>query len=194
MVEVTVIDRDGRVIDKREINRDLFEEYLRRERGDYATRWFIRLLGAIFTYTSRSAARTITVVDETGTARTVYTQYPAYSSSYNTFNSTLSGDVGAIIAVGTGTAPPTRDDYKLASELARAWASVSVAEDAGIVTLTAGFTWATNQTISEIGLILQACIQMSPYVITFLLDRTVLSSPVSVPAGATLTVAYRFRL
>jgi hypothetical protein len=196
MVEVIVTDESGRVVERRAINEDLFNEYIKREEAnkDYATRWFARLLGALFTYISKDASRSISVVDETGAARTVHTQGTEYSDSYTTFNSTYRGEMGAIIAVGTGAVPPTRDDFRLASPLARSWASVHVSEDAGVVTLTAGFTWDTDTVISEIGLILQANIRASPYVITFLLDRTVLDPPVAVPAGKTLTVVYRFRL
>jgi hypothetical protein len=196
MVEVVVTDRDGRVVERRAVNEDLFNEYIKREEAtrDYSTRWFARLLGALFMYTSSRASRTITVVDEVGTARTVHVHAPAYSSGYNTFNSTYDGAVGAIIAVGTGTVPPTRDDFRLASPFDRVIATVHINEEAGIVTLTAGFTWTTDQTVAEIGLILQANIRASPYVITFLLDRTVLDPPITVPAGHTLTVVYRFRL
>jgi hypothetical protein len=196
MVEVVVTDRDGRVVERRAVNEDLFNEYTKREEAtrDYSTRWFIRLLGALFAHTSGGASRTIAVVDEGGTTRTVHVHASTFRSDANLFNSTFSGAVFTAIAVGTGTAPPTRDDFRLASPLARVIATVHINEDAGIVTLTAGFTWTEDRTIAEIGLILQANIRESPYVITFLLDRTVLDPPITVPAGHTLTVVYRFRL
>jgi hypothetical protein len=187
MVEVTVVDRDGMVIDKREINKDLFEEYLRREETnrDLTTRWFIRILYYLFKYISRGGTENATVVRTDGTSTTL-TIKPNISGIYF-LNNTFYNDVGFYIGVGTGTATPTRDDFKLASKVAEAYASAVVDENAGVITLSTAFTFATAQTITEVGLEWL----VGPRV---LCDRTVLSPPVTVPAGATLSVAYRFRL
>jgi hypothetical protein len=194
MIEIIVTDKSGRVIEKREINRDLFEEYLRREESskDYTTRWFLRMLFYLFKYTTKSGTEPAPVTDTTGTARNIYMKN---NVSAIIFNTTYYADVGFYISVGTGTTPPTRDDYTLANKIAEGVASVSVTEDAGIITLTAGFTWTTDMTISEIGLEWLVNFSSSmPFNVRVLCDRTVLSPPVTVPAGATLTVVYRFRL
>ena len=194
MIEIIVTDKNGRVIEKREINRDLFEEYLRREEvsGDYSTRWFARMLFYLFKYTTVNGVETATVTDTTGTARSIRMKY---NLSGSLFNNTSYADIGFYISVGTGTTPPTRDDYTLASKIAEGEASASVTEDAGIITLTAGFTWTTDVTISEIGLEWYVNFSVSsPYNCRVLCDRTVLSPPITVPAGTTLTVVYRFRL
>jgi hypothetical protein len=191
MVEVTVVDMGGRVIDKREINKDLFEEYLRREEasGDLTTRWFIRLLYCLFRYTTKSSTSSTTVVRTDGSSIALIAKAP--DSTYYLFNSTYPSDQGFYIGVGTGTAPPTRDDYRLANKIAEAYASAAVDEDAGVITLSAAFTFSTGQTITEVGL--EWLVGYNPSY-RMLCDRTVLSSPVTVPAGATLSVAYRFRL
>jgi hypothetical protein len=187
MVEVTVIGRDGRVIDKREINGDLFEEYVRREEAnrDLITRWFVRLLFYLFKFTSRGGSETFSFADTSGTVRSMYAK--RNTGACDLFNTTFGGDTGFLIAVGSGTATPTRDDFTLASTVAETYASADVDEDAGVITLSVAFTFATGQTITEVGLVWVTCYRM-------LCDRTVLSSPVTVPAGATLSVAYRFRL
>jgi hypothetical protein len=194
MIEIIVTDKSGRVIERREINRDLFEEYLRREEAsrDYSTRWFVRMLFYLFKYTTKSGTDQAPVTDTTGTARNIRMKYPTGDVI---FNCTYSADVGFYIGVGTGTTPPTRDDYKMENKIAEGVASASVTEDAGIITLTAGFTWATDMTISEIGLEWYVNFSSaSPYNCRVLCDRTVLNTPITVPAGATLTVVYRFRL
>jgi hypothetical protein len=195
MIEIIVRDKDGRVIERREINRDLFEEYLKREAEsrDYATRWFLRLLFYLFKCTTVKGNESAPVTDTTGTARSIFMKKDVGATGL--FNNTYYADVGFYIAVGTGTAPPTRDDFRLASKIAEGVASVSVTEDDGVITLTAGFTWTTGQTISEIGLEwLVNWSTTSPFNVRVLCDRTVLSPPITVPAGATLTVVYRFRL
>jgi hypothetical protein len=195
MIELIVTDKNGRVIESRAINKDLFEEYLRREEAsrDYSTRWFLRMLLQLFKYTSKSGADSAPIIDTTGTSRTVYMKQ--YVSGNFFFNNTYYNDVGFYISVGTGTTPPTRDDYKLEMKIAEGVASVSVTEDAGIITLTAGFTWTTDQTITEIGLEwLVNFSTSSPYACRVLCDRTVLDPPITVPAGTTLTVVYRFKL
>jgi hypothetical protein len=194
MIELIVTDKNGRVIERREINRDLFEEYLRREEasGDYSTRWFIRMLYYLFKYTGAKGVDTPTVPDTTGTARTLYIKLNL--SGYY-FNNTNYADVGFYIGVGTGTTPPTRDDYKMENKIAESYTSAYVDESGGIITLTAGFTWTTDMTISEIGLEWYVNFSSSaPYNCRVLCDRTVLSPPITVPAGTTLTVVYRFRL
>jgi hypothetical protein len=195
MVEVTVVDSNGRVIDKREINRDLFEEYIRREEanGDLTTRWFIRMLFYLFKYTTKSGSETASVVDTDGSARSVVLK--GVLGSIVVFNNIQHGDMGFYIGVGNGTASPTRDDYRLASKVADAYASASVDENAGTITLSASFTFGTDQTITEISLEwLVICGTTTAVNARVLCDRTVLSQPVTVPAGATLSVAYRFRL
>ena len=195
MIELIVTDKSGRVIERREINRDIFEEYLRREEAsrDYSTRWFIRLLYGLFKYTNKDAIEEVGITDTTGTAISIRTKYDTSTAHF--FNNTYFGDIGFYIGVGTGTTPPTRDDYKMERKIAEAYASASVNEDAGIITLTAGFTWTVDQTITEVGLEwLVNFSTTSPQNCRVLCDRTVLDTPITVPAGTTLTVVYRFRL
>jgi hypothetical protein len=194
MIEIIVTDKSGRVIERRAINEDLFNEYMRREEAnrDYTTRWFLRMLFYLFKYTAKNGSETAPVTDTTGTARSIRMKY---NTSDIIFNNTSLADVGFYIGVGTGTTPPTRDDYKMENKIAEGVAGASVTEDAGIITLTAGFTWTTDVTISEIGLEWYVNFSGSlPYNCRVLCDRTVLSPPITVPAGTTLTVVYRFRL
>jgi hypothetical protein len=194
MIELIVTDKNGRVIERRAINKDLFEEYLRREKanGDYSTRWFIRMLYSLLKFTSAGSSESAAVTDINGSAVSINMKL---STSPVIFNNTYGGSVGFYISVGTGTTPPTRSDYKLGNKIAEAYTAASADESTGIITLTAGFTWGTDQTITEIGLDWSvAYTSISPYNCRVLCDRTVLDTPITVPAGATLTVVYRFRL
>ncbi len=102
---------------------------------------------------------------------------------------------------GTGTTPPTRDDYKLESPITDGtlYSSVQTAPVQGFdedharlyVTHEVHNTGTEDITVSEVGIF--GCARDSSNVI-FLLDRTVLDTPITIPAGGqkSVTIAVRF--
>lgn len=105
------------------------------------------------------------------------------------------------VAFGTGDTTPTPDDYKLAgstiSSLSGSVAkNVSVDEDG--TTLTAIYTLTNSGTedvtVREIGLFNIGYYSKLKYSTSFLLDRTVLDAPVTIPAGGIGQVTYTIRL
>jgi len=171
------------------VGEDLFEEYLERKKklypNDLGTNWFGRMMATLFR--DSKAAIGFTVVDVTGSSRSINERYTV---SALLFNSVQYYDCGAYIGVGTGTASPSKTDYKLASEVSRQPATTSFTDGGDIFTVSATFSLASTTDIYEIGLLWKE--GYTSYV--WLLDRTVLSSPVSFPANTAMNVAYIFAI
>lgn len=103
---------------------------------------------------------------------------------------------GLAIAVGTGTTTPTVSDYTLAtpisvSDVSCVSASNAYSEPSGERYITATFNNNTSNdiTINEVGLILDLWIS-SHFSYKILLDRQVLSSPVTIPANSEIALVY----
>ena len=117
-----------------------------------------------------------------------------YAASMANLKTSLSNYGGVIL--GDGDTPPTSDDYKLAGNIVTGFnysktLTQVVSETA--VTAKAVYTItnanSTEITIKEIGLIGNADNSASSSKI-FLLDRTVLDTPVTIPAGGIGQVEY----
>jgi hypothetical protein len=193
MVELIVTDADGRVLNRVAVNEDLFKEVLKRVRErphDLATAWYLRILGAIFNATTALGSVTASYVDTTGTSRT-----QTFKTGLG--GSTLFFNTGAcnnrlFIVYGNSSTAPTRSDYRLGNELGEGVAGVTVDEDAGILTISGSFTFATGTVIYEVGLEWEATVSGANVCGRVLLDRTVIPGGIAVAAGQTLTVVYRF--
>ena len=177
-----------------EIGKDLFEETLKIRsemirRGDLRTRWWVRFIGAIFRPVDRGLTVTFTHVDTSGTSRTAYVKNAASTSTlmFNTYGCNNK----FWISIGNGTTSPTIDNYKLESKIADAPASYAFDELNGIITLSAGFTFASDTVITEIGLEWECAVELYYTCGRILVDRTLLSSPFTVPAGTPVTVTYK---
>lgn len=103
---------------------------------------------------------------------------------------------GLAIAIGTGTTTPTASDYTLAtpisvSDVSCVSASNAYSEPSGERYITATFNnnTASDITINEVGLILDLYIS-SYFSYKILLDRQVLSSPVTIPANNEIALVY----
>ena len=116
-----------------------------------------------------------------------------YPNMYYVQTSTASG--GGVI-LGTGTTTPTLDDYCLSGDMITTFTyskDVSVTSDESGVTITALYT-ITNTgssafTIGELGLI-AAPYNHSSAGYKCLVERTVLDTPVTIPAGGVGQVVY----
>ena len=122
---------------------------------------------------------------------------PGYPSMYYVRTSYY-GDSGVVF--GTGTTPPTIDDYCLSGDLITGIscsAVVSNADDDNGVTTTAVYT-VTNAnsediTIGEIGLMASLDNTSSSDKKAFI-ERTVLDTPITIPAGGVGQVTYTIRM
>ena len=172
------------------VGEELFEEYLEKKRrllpNDLGTNWFGRMMATLFR--NSKAAINFTVVDVTGASRTIAERVSTVTGTI--FNTTYNYDCGAYIGVGTGTTSPTKTDYKLVSEVARQPATAAFTDGADTFTVSATFSLASDADIYEVGLFWKE--GNNGYV--WLLDRTVLSSPVRFPANTAMSVAYVFAI
>jgi hypothetical protein len=171
------------------VGEELFEEYLRKKKelypNDLGTNWFGRMMAALFKNDPKGTTPTFTVTDVTGASRSPRAKHFAGTPL---FNDTSNYDCGSYIGVGTGTTPPTKTDYKLASEVARNPASATYTDGGDSFVVSATFSLASDTDIWEVGLYWKE--GYNGYI--WLLDRTVLSSSVRFPANTPMVVAYMF--
>lgn len=100
------------------------------------------------------------------------------------------------IYFGNGNAAPSVDDYKLSGEFIQgvSYNGVQTSTDfsdeySGLqATLAVKNNGSSPKTITEIGLF---CVYRSNYV--FLVDRIVLATPITIPAGGTKSITYNLR-
>lgn len=147
----------------------------------------------------------ITVTDYLGSERALYSKdYDA-----GVFNSTLgyslsmpkSGKLSnnAGVYFGTGTTAPTEDDYNLSGSAVdgltlSAITNCSTDEDGFTSTATYTITNGNSEavTITEIGCLI--CVRYASSSFAYVLaDRTLLDSPVTIPAGGVGQVTYTIR-
>jgi hypothetical protein len=171
------------------VGEELFDMFnrLRREEmpNDLGTDWFGRMLAAIFKNDPLDSFPTFTVLNTAGTS---VTPYAKFRMGANLFNDTAGADCGAYIGVGTSTIAPGKQDTALKAEVARNPASAGYTDGGDSVTVSASFTLTSTTDINEVGLYWKH----GPYANTWLLDRTVLTTPVTFPANTAMLVAYVF--
>jgi hypothetical protein len=193
MVELIVTDADGRILNRVAVNEELFKEVLERvsERPhDLATVWWLRILKAIFDTTTVGGAVGVTYTDTSGAARTQYIK--ANIGSYSLLFNTSACNNRLWIGYGDSSTAPTRSDYKLGNKLGEGVAGVTVDETQGTLTISTSFSMATDTVVYEVGLEWEGTIEGSGICKRVLLDRTVIPNGITMAAGQTLTVIYRF--
>ena len=111
---------------------------------------------------------------------------------------TLAGNGGTVL--GTGTTPPTVDDYALSGELVTGYTYMSsvsneVHEDGQSITALYTITNNNDQpiTIGEVGVI-ASFTKNSAAAEKALLERTVLDAPITIAAGGVGQLTYTIRL
>ncbi len=117
-------------------------------------------------------------------------------NALSTINST--GTIGnGYLMLGTGTTAPTANDYHLESPITTNLScdSVSVSRTSLTKTYTATFTnsGSSDITVTEVGFIVYIYYVYSSNNENsdhFLMDRTVLETPITIPAGESRTVTY----
>ena len=193
-VEVVVKDKDGSVVYRTGYNLDLYEEYLKRNTNDLPTLWIMRLFTALFTPLLTGTSVTFSFTDTAGTARTQGAKRPTGTDATADalFNNMYSCNNRLWISYGSSSAPPSRTDYKLGSKLGEGVATITVDETACIITLSVSFTITTSITVYEVGLEWEKTISSYNICGRLLIDRTVFPEGITVQAGQTLTIIYRF--
>lgn len=151
------------------------------QKNDPFTRNFVNLMWALL----KPNGGTFTMVDTSGTTRTLnlhnpnnYYHVPLYAANNK-------------IAIGTGTAAFSIDDYNLASLFASTPSSEpseSIIGNQINYTISASFSIDSAVDITEVGYIRTLRNPYGNY--DFLLMRDVLPSPISAQAGDTVTVTY----
>ena len=113
--------------------------------------------------------------------------------------STGGGGTYSYIVLGSGTTPATVDDYKLENQITSGLTgttAITVDEDNdAIYVLTLTNTSSEDITIGEVG-IFASCFtkNSSSSTALFLLERTVLDAPITIPAGGIGTIDYSIKL
>jgi len=117
-------------------------------------------------------------------------------NSLSTLNTTPTNGRGYII-LGNGTTEPTPEDYRLESQITENLScdNVSVSRNTTIKTYTATFSnsGTSPMTVTEIGYVSRFVwdYTFGDYSFdNFLMDRTVLDTPITIPAGESRTVTY----
>jgi hypothetical protein len=177
-----------------EIGKDLFDKALeiRKEmekKGDLRTRWFIRFMAGLFTSVGVGGNASFSFVDTSGSSRSQYVKFGGVSVGM--FFCTYSCENKLYISLGNSSTLPTLDDYKLGSKISDAVSSIIVDDVNGIIRLYATFVFSTNVTIAEVGLEWSGPVFQASTCGRFLVDRTVLPSPISVPANTPIIVTYK---
>jgi len=169
---------------------------IKRTRWRRSRSFVLNFMGLLFV---QAAQTSFSMTDISGTSRGI--------SAY-TANLAMNGGAGNTnmgIVVGSGTAAPTPNDYKLATLITHGTAAGQLSYGACAVgsptasgsdvlmTLTRALTNGSGAdvTVTEIGVHAEGNISSTVYY--FLVLRDVLPSPVTVANGQTLTVQYTFK-
>jgi len=157
---------------------------------DPGTLWGIRILASLLANVPSGQSYSVSFRDYGGTIRDQFFVRGDRSTEYV---GSGCGDRVHAIGLGSSSVPPSRDDYVLLGEFARINTDFSVLEDSGVIVHQVVYTADVARDVCEVGLYLRGC-DVDGALITFLVDRTVLSPCVSLNPGDTISVAYRFRM
>jgi len=186
-VEAKVIDKNGKIIK------------IHKQRSHSFVANFLDLLGTQF-YNAYGGTNVLYNIISVGNAQDGCVQIMAINDT--------NGDSTYGIAIGTGTATPTPTDYRLGNQINNGTgsgqmvygahsfvpSSSSVNISGGIASFQVIRTFTNNSgstiTVSEVGIIARIINQAKTLIYSILIVHDLLSSPISVPNGSTLTVTY----
>lgn len=143
-------------------------------------------------------------VTPTGTAKTIYAANTGYAPIILWQGAALRTDyTNSGVCVGSGNTPAAKTDYKLENIISSGLTQLSSAFAANaldngresVYVLVLKNTTDADITISEVGLIgLGYTYPSNSSAEGFLVDRTVLDVPVTIPAGESKTISYTIRI
>jgi len=178
-LEIEVRDRQGRI---KKRHKQQMKSFVRN---------FLKHLKCAFQEANETG-----LVDTSGNTVEIY--HP-FAGNYH-FLDVKGGEGGATkgIVIGSGTTPPTNDDYKLESQyntsvFSYSSTSITIVDEEGYVVLRIIRTFTnvsgSSKTINEVGLI---CRTGSPTVTNalILIARDVLSTPITVEDGESVVIRY----
>lgn len=138
--------------------------------------------------------------DITGTVRNMYSSSSCRISIDDSLRNVRTNVSDEGVVFGNGDTNPTLDDYKLSGDIittiTSSYSKNTVYDEQG-TTITTVYT-ITNTgedaiKIGEIGL-LSVLYRATNYTATFLIERTVLDEPITIPAGGVGQVTYAIRM
>lgn len=140
----------------------------------------------------------ITLTNISGDNKTTSLTYYSVHSFINSLNNIKTDptqDSITFIRVGTGTTEPTEDDYKLenyATGLTRDSVVTAIGSNDSKKIYTATFSNTTDAdiTVTEIGFFTNCYYRSGSDNDNFLLDRIVLDTPITIPAGESKAITY----
>jgi membrane-bound metal-dependent hydrolase YbcI (DUF457 family) len=192
MVELEVRDKNGRIVKK---HRQMSHSFLRQ---------WLQFLRCQMSCVAGSGGLTINVIDETGAARSYPHTWARYISEEALATNGGAGDTSQGIVVGTSNAPNTVNTYCLGAKISHGTGSGQlyygthtiddIVNPSGNILLFRIIRTFSNSsgatiTVKEVGLLVRTLCYNAVYY-SFLVARDVLSTPVDVPNGMTLTVRY----
>jgi len=188
-LRVEVRDKRGKLIDVRESKSDLILNNFR------------NILAALlkpYEDLAAKARRDASTVDLGGTSRSipVWGNYEGgwdLGVAFTGAHKSPSWPIGVRIRIGTSTVAPSRGDYKLGAEVAYGTPSQTVGAD--YISWAISITLTTAADIAEAGMscFFQLATAASTATCEVLLFRDTFT-PVSVPAGGTISVTYKLTL
>jgi len=189
-LKIEVRDRKGKLIAKRKCQSDLILDN------------FKLMLSTLMTPYERIAVntvRSVTLVDLTGTSRSVpiwanRTVPSGYGLNFTGCHRDPDFAIGVRIRIGTSTVSPTRGDYKLGSEVALGTPTRTVGAD--YISWAVSIVLDAAADIAEAGLSIRCIVAgygATPEPHRIMLFRDTFT-PVSVPAGGTISVTYTLTL
>jgi hypothetical protein len=196
MVELEVRDKNGRIVKK---HRQMSHSFLRQ---------WIQFLRCQTSITPGGSGITISVVDETGTARTFPYSWTEMFNREALMCNALAGDNGFGIVVGISDVPNTINTYSLGAKISHGTGSgqlqygyhtfEDITNPSGnilVFRIIRTFSNGSGATITvkETGLQVRNN-DSSGAGRNYLIARDVLGTPVDVPNGMTLTVRYIFQI
>jgi hypothetical protein len=196
MVELEVRDKNGRIVKKhRQMSHSFLKQWLQ----------FLRCQTSI---TLGGSGISITVIDDSGTARTFPYSWTETFNREALMCNALAGDNSYGIVVGISDAPNTINTYSLGAKISHGTGSgqlqygnhtfEDITNPSGnilVFRIIRTFSNGSGATITvkEVGLEVRNN-DSQGYTRTYLIARDVLSTPVDVPNGMTLTVRYIFQI
>jgi hypothetical protein len=158
--------------------------------GDIFTRNIVNIWQGLLASQSLGVNYKITLTDNSNVQ---FQAYVAYCE--NTASKCFNYPNNVKIAIGTSTTAPSINDYALGVQVASVAPSMSVftTSTSGYWQLAASFSFTQSYNITEFG-IYQDFNDYGGATHTVLLNRDVISTPIQVVSGDTLTVTYQIRV
>ena len=186
--------RDGRVIEKIDIDKELIEYVVKRKR-DLGTNNLGLFLEALFKPVASAGQTVVNLVGHGGGTGSYRIWSNIAVNMFNNTNCTTNENFGAKIAIGRDNTGADRSNYRVASIIdSKSAELVAYDPTTGILTIKACFTVAVQETVGEFGLYYVMCRDDTGTAASVLFDRTTLANPLQLNAGESVCVEYKIAI